>query len=140
MNKKTKGKIINALRKLTFAYEPRNSAKKQQKVGPSTFECEHCQIWIYEGSRDVSKQLEILENEPPVGLIGGRSNLDHKNAVIPLEGFRRGVWSWDEFINRLFCEQSGFQLLCSDCHKIKTDLEDEVRAEYRAKKKSNKKA
>ena len=133
MQSKFKGKIISSLRKLSFTYSPRNDAKKVQKKGPNTFECEHCQVWVYEGTRDIAKQLEILDCEPPNGLIKGKVCLDHKSSVIPLEGFTRGSWDWDEFINRLFCEQEGFQTLCSSCHDIKTSLEDEMRKEYRKK-------
>lgn len=134
MDKKFKGKIINALRRLSFTYPPRNKVRKRQQVGPATFECEHCNIWIYEGSRDIDTQLEKLDSKPPKDLIKGKPNLDHKTSVIPLEGFTRGSWDWDEFINRLFCEEEEFQLLCSDCHDIKTKLEDEIRKEYRQKK------
>ena len=135
MNKSFKGKIINALRKLTYSYAPRNYAKKRQKVGPNTFECEHCQIWVYEGTRTLDKQLEILDSSPPNDLVKGRTNLDHKEAVIPLKSFDRGSWDWHEFITRLFCKEEGFQLLCAECHRIKTDLEDEMRKEYRQQKK-----
>lgn len=134
MTPKFKGKIINALRKLTYSYPPRNSAKKRQKRGPNTFECEHCSIWIYEGTRTIDKQLEILAVSPPNGLVKGRTNMDHKEAVVPLSGFLRGSWDWDEFINRLFCAEEGFSLLCVECHDIKTKLEDEMRKEYKQNK------
>jgi hypothetical protein len=134
MEKKFRGKIINALRRLSFTYPPRNKVKNGQKVGPATFECEHCNIWIYDGKKDIDKQLEILDCKPPNGLIKDKTNLDHKDSVIPLESFSRGSWDWDEFINRLFCEEEGFQLLCSSCHDIKTKLEDGMRKEYRQKK------
>jgi len=140
MNPKFKGKIINAIRKLSFNYPPRNSVKKRMKRGPATFECEHCSVWIYEGTKDLSKQLETLDCKPPKALVKGRTNMDHKEPVVPLESFKRGSWDWDEFINRLFCEEEGFQLLCAKCHDIKTKEEDKKRAEYRKSKKLNKKA
>lgn len=31
--------------------------------------------------------------------------------------------TWDEFINRLFCEKDNLQVLCKPCHKIKTKEE-----------------
>jgi 5-methylcytosine-specific restriction endonuclease McrA len=40
-------------------------------------------------------------------------------AVDPLIGFV----SWDEFINRLFCPASNLQILCKDCHQVKTKAE-----------------
>jgi hypothetical protein len=139
VDKKFKGKIINALRKLSFTYPPRNKVRKRQQIGPATFECEHCGIWIYEGSRDIASQLEILDLEPPVDLIKGKPNMDHLESVVPISGFKKGRWDWDEFINRMFCKESGFQLLCSSCHDIKTNLEDEMRKEHRQNKLTKKK-
>jgi len=138
MDKKFKGKIINAIRKLSFTYPPRNKVRKRQQIGPATFECEHCGVWIYEGSRDIDTQLEILDLEPPVGLIKGKVNMDHKESVVPLTGFSRGSWDWDEFINRMFCEETGFQALCSSCHELKTGDEDEKRKQYRKNKLTDK--
>jgi hypothetical protein len=139
VNKAFKGKIINALRRLSFSYPPRNNVKKRQQVGPATFECETCLIWIYEGSRDISSHLEKLDSEPPNGIAKGRTNMDHKEPVVPLENFKRGSWDWDQFINRMFCEEEGYQLLCSECHEDKTKEEDRIRKNIRQNKLTNKK-
>jgi hypothetical protein len=139
MDKGFKGRIINAIRKLSFSYAPRNNAKNRMKVGPSTFQCEDCGVWIYEGSRDLSKQLEILDITPPNGILKGKANMDHKEPVVPLEGFSRGSWDWHEFIERMFCDENGFSALCKGCHDIKTELEDEMRKDYRLNKKLVKK-
>ena len=56
---------------------------------------------------------------------------DHIEPVIPIEGFD----SWDKVIERLYCEKEGFQALCKDCHKAKTQEENKLRREY---KKDNK--
>ena len=56
--------------------------------------------------------------------------MDHINPVIPLEG-------WDDFdgyIDRMFCDESGFQCLCKDCHDAKTREEKEIRMKFRKKK------
>lgn len=53
---------------------------------------------------------------------------DHIVPIVPVTGFD----SWDELIERLFCELSGFQAICIGCHKIKT-------AEENAQRKENKK-
>lgn len=42
--------------------------------------------------------------------------VDHKDPIIPLTGFT----TWDEVIDRMFCEKENLQVLCVDCHKIKT--------------------
>ena len=46
--------------------------------------------------------------------------VDHIHPVVdPVKGFV----SWDVYIDRMFCELHGLQVLCKDCHKIKTDKE-----------------
>lgn len=134
MDTKTKGKIINALRKLTFAYSPRNSAKNRQKVSPAAFRCEGCEVIVYEGRKELDKAgLEEFDNK-----IKDKTYLDHIEPVIPLKSFQKGSWDWDEYINRMFCEQNGFQVLCKKCHDEKTDLENEERKQYRLSKKGQK--
>jgi hypothetical protein len=127
MDKKFKGKIISSLRKLSFTFPPRNAVKKRQKRGPSTFECESCGVLIYEGSRNLEDQIEILELDKNIPIIKGKTNLDHIDPVIPLEGFPNKVWDWDVYINRLFCKEDGFSLLCENCHNTKTEIEDDIR-------------
>lgn len=135
MDKKWKGRIINSLRKLSFSYPPRNAIRKQQQVGPATFECEHCGVWIYEGSRELSQQLEKLPQKPPNNIIKAKACLDHKEPVVPLESFSRGDWDWHEYIERMFCDAEGYQLICKACHDKKTKKEDEIRKKYRQSKK-----
>ncbi len=48
--------------------------------------------------------------------------VDHVNPVVdPATGFV----SWDLYIDRLFCEQTNLQVLCTKCHKLKTKEENE---------------
>lgn len=49
--------------------------------------------------------------------------VDHIVPAVPLTGFK----SWDEVIALMFCEKDGFQVLCKDCHSIKTKQENEER-------------
>lgn len=54
--------------------------------------------------------------------------MDHVSPVIdPVKGFT----TWDDFINRMFCDELGFQCLCVDCHNLKTKAENKVRREYK---------
>jgi 5-methylcytosine-specific restriction endonuclease McrA len=46
--------------------------------------------------------------------------VDHINPVVdPKTGFT----TWDNFIERMFCEMKNLQVMCKPCHKIKTDQE-----------------
>jgi len=49
---------------------------------------------------------------------------DHKIPVVGPEGFQ----SWDVYIERLFCEADGFEILCKKCHaKVTKEEQDERR-------------
>lgn len=49
--------------------------------------------------------------------------VDHIDPVVPTTGFT----TWDDFILRMYCEESGLQVLCSACHDLKTKQEREKR-------------
>lgn len=53
--------------------------------------------------------------------------VNHKEAVVPLSGFT----SWDDIIERLFCEADGLEVLCKECHKTITKEENDERRAYR---------
>jgi hypothetical protein len=38
-----------------------------------------------------------------------------------------GFTTWDDVINRMFCEKENLQVLCHECHKAKTQEEKESR-------------
>jgi hypothetical protein len=127
IDKKWKGKIINSLRRLSYSYPPRNQAKTRQKVAPATFECEHCQTWVYEGS----KTLDKLDLSPPKLLIKGKICHDHTEPIIPVSGFQNGDWDWNEYIENMFCSEGDFSIICKACHDKKTKEENKQRKEYR---------
>ena len=59
--------------------------------------------------------------------------VDHIEPVIdPLIGFT----TWDSVIERMFCEKEGFQVLCKECHTIKTNAEKRLAKERRKNEKS----
>ena len=59
--------------------------------------------------------------------------VNHKKPVIPLSGFI----SWDDVIERLFCEKEGLEVLCKPCHKAVTAEENKERKEYNDRQKRN---
>ena len=54
------------------------------------------------------------------------SSVDHIEPVIDPE---KGFTTWDSYVERMFCEVEGFQVLCSDCHSIKTKKERAIATE-----------
>ena len=91
-------------------YETLNHAKTEKKTNPSTgrlaqhYKCNIC------GGEFPQKEIQV----------------DHiKPVVDPKKGFT----TWDDFIDRLFCEKSNLQAICKGCHKIKTKEEKQIRNE-----------
>lgn len=52
--------------------------------------------------------------------------VDHIEPIIdPAVGFT----TWDDVVNRMFCEKQNLQVLCTDCHKEKTASERKIKKE-----------
>ena len=52
----------------------------------------------------------------------GGVQVDHIKPVIPVNKKARNM-SWNEIIDRLFCNVENLQVLCKRCHKAKTEVE-----------------
>lgn len=95
-----------------FRWSPeRRAALEKQKRGKDVFLCELC---AYEFPKD--------------GVA-----VDHISPVVDV---RRGFSGWDEYVQRLFCNRTGLQVLCkATCHAAKTKRENALRREVKAAKK-----
>lgn len=114
--------IISALRGATTRYPPKyetlNESFVDKRVNSKTgrvgkhFQCASCR-GIFP-----SKDVQV----------------DHIQPVVdPVDGFK----DWNEYISRLFCEKEGFQVLCVECHDIKTENERQIRKINNDKRKEN---
>lgn len=54
--------------------------------------------------------------------------VDHKKPVV---NTKTGFVGWDTFIERLYCEAKGLQVLCKGCHKNKSNKERKQRGKQR---------
>jgi len=52
-------------------------------------------------------------------------HVDHITPVGPAP--KLGTRTWDDYIGALFCDESNLQVLCRDCHHIKTIAERGVK-------------
>ena len=119
MDKKFKVKIIQALRRLTFSYPPRTQAKALAKVAPATHECCKCGKYCYEGKS--VKNFEKIQEQFPDKIVEMRTaEVDH---IIPTVNPYDGFVNWDVYIKGMFCDLSNLQVICHDCHQIKTSQE-----------------
>lgn len=89
---------------------PINSVKKSAWVERGKYLCAGC-------------------NEVVPLTLNGKKNVfvDHLESVVDT---KEGFQGWDVFIERLFCESDGLQVLCKECH-------DKVTAEEREERKRN---
>ena len=109
--------IRGGLRSISMRWPPKNEVKKRSRVARGVYTCSG-----YE-----REQHEVPASLPPKPGNKKRINnavVDHINPVVDPG---RGFVNWDEMIKRLFCEVEGFQLLCHECHKLKTADERKAR-------------
>lgn len=55
----------------------------------------------------------------------------HVDHISPVVDPKVGFINWDIYIARLFCDASNLQLLCEECHALKTAKEREERKLYK---------
>ena len=68
--------------------------------------------------------------------MGGRRVKNvHVDHIEPIVDPSVGFVSYDVLIERMFCEAPNLQVLCSECHTIKTDNEKALAKARRAKEK-----
>lgn len=123
MTRQFKERIKKAMRKLTWSWKPYRTTKDNAKVDKATFECIKCKKYCYVGKSDAS-YVKLQEKHKDKVVEMGTIYIDHVDPVECTDG----LWiSWDNYIDRLFCEEANLQPLCGACHKVKTDIENEIR-------------
>lgn len=100
--------VTSALRAASRRWPPKYKALKEAFVGRKVnaktgklamhYKCAEC------------KQLFVAADV----------QVDH---IKPVVDPKKGFVSWDDFINRIFCEIENLQVLCKADHKVKTDQE-----------------
>jgi 5-methylcytosine-specific restriction endonuclease McrA len=104
-------RVLSAIKR-TFsrsatAIAARNNAKYAKKKGPrggARYKCKKCKKDF--GARDVQ--------------------VDHKNPCIPI-GEKSIEMSWDKLVSQIYCDPSNLDVLCTECHKKKSKLENIAR-------------
>jgi len=95
------GFIRSSLRAAFTKWGPKHQAKKDAKVAYNAYRCASCDEVF------PSKEVEVDHIEPAGTL----------KTYADLPGF----------VERMFCEADGFQLLCKGCHQVKTNAERAAR-------------
>lgn len=109
--------IKSALRAASNRWGPKHEAKKAARIRRGVYLCA--------GYRRGPHETPASLPPKPGNKKRRQVAVDHILPVVdPVEGFA----GWDKLIERMFCEADGFQLLCPDCHDLKTADERSVRA------------
>jgi 5-methylcytosine-specific restriction endonuclease McrA len=100
--------VTGALRTATRRWPPKYKALKEAFTGRQT------------NAKTGKLAMHYRCAECSSEFVSGDVQVDHKKpAVDPAKGFV----SWDVYVDRLYCEASNLQVLCKECHAIKTAKE-----------------
>jgi len=109
--------IENALRSATRKWGPIGDCEKAARTRRGYYRCACCQkeipATVKEGRKRVNNKF-----------------VDHIEPAVPVTGWT----TWDDYIERLFCEIENLQLLCKECHDLKSKEEMAERAYHRKNK------
>lgn len=107
--------IKSALRAASNRWPPKYETKKKAWRERGTYLC---------AGFNRSHHKVPVSYVDPAGRRRANVFVDHIEPVIdPVKGFV----SWDELISRMFVEADGLQVLCKECHDLKTAEERSIR-------------
>ena len=110
--------ITSLLRSGTRRWAPKSEVKKAARISRGIYKCSGCGV---EGPATIKNDK---------GKRVDNAAVDHINPVVdPDVGFT----TWDEYIERMFCEKDNLQVLCHPCHTLKSNDERERAKLRRAK-------
>lgn len=113
--------IKNNLRAATRKWEPIQRCKKRSHVARGLYRCDGCEKEVPPTIFDEDKRKRVKN-----------IFVDHIEPIIdPATGFT----TWDECIERMFCDSDNLQLLCKECHSVKSQEEIEITKERRRRTK-----
>lgn len=119
MNKQQQTFVINALRRASFKWRPRNMAKNAAKVQIGEFSTGRPKYgWKCAMCGEIFKAKD--------------TQMDHVDPVVPLGGFESGKeFDMEEFVERLLVYEKGWQCICCNCHQEKSKWENDQRREHK---------
>lgn len=102
--------IKGNLRRATLKWAPINECQTAARVARGLYECAECKEHVpatYKEGRVRKKNVHV----------------DH---IVPIVDPAVGFTTWDDCIERMFCERDNLQLLCTKCHNIKCQEEKDI--------------
>lgn len=106
--------LIPRLRRISLWWRGRNEAYKAAK--------ETIEVGTYKNGKPI---LKVVYRCAHCEELFDRKNVqaDHIVDIANINGFT----NWNDYITKLFCEKEGFQILCIDCHFLKSQYEKSIR-------------
>ncbi len=98
--------IVSALRQAYQRFPNRNEILKKSNTKRGYFRCEGYKRGPHEVKKEWRRKRVV------------NRAVDH---IQPITGAKH--LTWDEYINRMFCDTSNLQVLCKECHRLKTNDE-----------------
>lgn len=122
-------RIISALRQISQYWKPKQQCLREARVSKGIYVCEQCK------KRVPSTVSGVYKTGKKKGKPRKIKNIiaDHIDPVVDPNVGRR---SWDEYIDRMFIE-TGWQAICSSCHKTKSAEETSIAAKRRRRENEN---
>ena len=105
--------LIPKLRRLSIQWPMKNVALNEAKVFIEIGELKNGnpKFGLFYICAECSRQGKEIPYHPRENI-----QVDHIEEIAGVNGFS----DWDSYINSLFCDLSGLQVLCKPCHKEKT--------------------
>jgi hypothetical protein len=114
--------VKNQLRAASMKWPPKNKVMAEARVSRGVYLCNCC-------------KQHVPYTVPEKGKSGRVRNIqvNHKVPVSVPNGWD----GWDNWINRLFCDSSGLEVLCTNCHDKHTAMLKSLKEEWRDIKDNN---
>lgn len=106
--------IKGGLRQISMRWGPINEAKKKANLRRGIYLCAGC-------NEEIPTSIRVD---------GKRKNNIHVDHIKPIVDPTKGWESWDDTIERMFCETDNLQVLCTECHDVKSN-EEKAQAKLR---------
>lgn len=117
-NPKERNLIKGALRRVFSRSDLRRNVIQNSIVtGYSDPDRKAVKFWV---KCETCKKMEAKSNV----------QVDHKNPVISVNETLDDL-SWDQLIDRLWCDIDNLAIICKPCHKEKSKLENKERREFK---------
>lgn len=118
---KERGLIKSAIRRVFSRSDLRKQAVEENRVNYSDPNRPRVKKWSICHQCDTFTPTYLIE-------------IDHRDPIIPINSSLEEM-SWDQLINRIWCDPDNLNTLCKKCHKEKSKTENKARRAYKKEKK-----